>query len=161
MDTGLTVDKVKFVSNKEFSRRRDEIHFRVSKTQLYELYSEYEAEEYEDIASNDVNVNGPRIVSHSEFSSSQYSKPYLIFDVREADAFNACHLLQARNYAYTTMRRDQVHPELYNFRNKEGHLIILYCDDEKISLDAAKLLVQRGTDNIFLLTGDYHILKRL
>ena len=61
------------------------------------------------------------------------------------------------------MRRDQVHPELYNFRNKEGHLIILYCDDEKISLDAAKLLVQRGTDNIFLLTGDYHIkiLKRL
>ena len=51
------------------------------------------------------------------------------------------------------MRRDQVQSDLYNFRNKEGHLIILYCDDERISLDAAKLLVQRGTDNIFLLTG--------
>ena len=51
------------------------------------------------------------------------------------------------------MRRDQLHPEFYNFKNKEETLIIVYCDDERISADAAKLFVDRGTDNIFLLSG--------
>lgn len=154
MDTGLTIDKVKFISNKEFSRRRDEIHFRLSKTELYSLYCEYEQEENEDIIDTDSNIGGgPRIVSYSELSTPQYAKPYLIFDVREPDEFNKGHLRQARNYPYTMMRRDQMHPEFYSFRNKEGCLIIICCDDERISADAAKLLVQRGTDNIFLLTG--------
>lgn len=46
-----------------------------------------------------------------------------------------------------------MHPEFYSFKNKEEMLIIIYCDDERISQDAAKLFVDRGTDNIFLLTG--------
>jgi centrosomal protein CEP41 len=51
------------------------------------------------------------------------------------------------------MRRDQNHPDFYRFRNKADMLIIVYCDDERVSRDAAKLMVDRGTDNIFLLTG--------
>lgn len=43
--------------------------------------------------------------------------------------------------------------QVYNFRNKEEHLIVLYCEDEKISRDAAKVMVDRGIDNIYLLTG--------
>ena len=30
LDTGLTVEKVKFITVREFSRRRDEIYYRVS-----------------------------------------------------------------------------------------------------------------------------------
>lgn len=51
------------------------------------------------------------------------------------------------------MRRDQTMYELNNFKNKEGLLIIVYCDDERISCDAAKMLVDRGTDNIYCLSG--------
>ena len=35
-------------------------------------------------------------------------------------------------------------------------LIIIYCDDERVSRDTAKLLVDRGTDNIYLLSGGYN-----
>ena len=32
-------------------------------------------------------------------------------------------------------------------------LVIVYCDDERISRDVGKTLVDRGVDNVFLLTG--------
>jgi centrosomal protein CEP41 len=94
-----------------------------------------------------------KIVSYSDTSEPIYDKPYLILDVREADYFNNYHILQARSYPYTFLRRDQLHPEIYRFRNKPETLIIVYCDDEKISRDTAKTLVDRGIDNVYLLTG--------
>ena len=62
-------------------------------------------------------------------------------------------MLQARSFPYMLLRRDQMHPELIKFKNRDGCLIILVSDNEKIGMDAAKLMVDRGTDNIFLLNG--------
>jgi rhodanese-related sulfurtransferase len=153
LDTGPTISKMKLISNSAFSKRRDEIFFRLSKGQLLQLYSEYEADEYEDIAETDRSYDGPRIVTYDETSRPVYDKPYLIIDVRDDSEYHQYHLLQARNYSYTMMRRDQVHPEMMKFRNKEGYLIIVVADDERLGADAAKLLVDRGTDNIFLLSA--------
>ena len=44
-------------------------------------------------------------------------------------------------------------PDIYQHRNKEEHLVVLYCDDERVSSEAAKFLVDRGTLNVYLLTG--------
>ena len=49
--------------------------------------------------------------------------------------------------------RDKLHPEMYQFRNKEESLIIVYCEDEQVSRQTCKILVDRGIDNVFLLTG--------
>jgi hypothetical protein len=147
------VNKVKLISNSAFSKRRDEIFFRLTKGQLLQLYSEYEADEYEDIAETDRSFDGPRIVTYEETSRPTYDKPYLILDVRDELAYREYHLLQARNYSYTMMRRDQSHVEMMRFKNKEGHLIIVVADDERLGADAAKLLVDRGADNIFLLSA--------
>lgn len=150
LDTGMTVNKVKFVSNSEYSKKRDEIFFRLTKAQLYALYSEYEADEYEDIAEADASYGGPKIVTYSEVDQPVNSKPYLILDIRERDEYEQYHLLQARHHPAALLRRDQYHPEMYKFRNKEGHLIIVTSDDEKSGREAAKSLVDRGTDNVFL-----------
>lgn len=152
LNTGLTVDKVKFVTAREYSKRRDEIFFRINKNQLYELYNEYETSEYESITESG-RSNTLRIVTHSTNEEPVNEKPYLILDVRETAHFNAYHLLQARSYPYTLIRRDQLHPEIYKFRNKPETLIVVCCDDERISKDVAKTLVDRGTDNVYLLTG--------
>lgn len=151
LDTGLTMDKVKFVTAREYSKRREEIFFRVNKNQLYELLHEYEVDEYESIT--ETTNNSLRIVSYSDTSGPVYEKPYLILDVRETDYFNQYHILQARSFPYTMLRRDQMHPEIFRFRNKPETLIIVCCDDEKISRETAKTLVDRGVDNVFLLTG--------
>lgn len=153
LDTGLNINKVKVVTAREFAKRRDEIFFRVTKGQLFELLHEYEADEQERITDNEVYGQGPRIVTYSELAEPDYNRPYLILDVREASSYNTCHILQSRNFPFALLRRDQMHPEIFKFKNKEEHLIILYCDDERISRDAASTLVDRGIDNVFLLNG--------
>lgn len=144
---------MKSVTSREFAKRRDEIFFRITRTQLYELFTEYEADEFESINENMHDSKDIRIVTYSENDQPTYEKPYLILDAREPGEYNLCHILQARSLPYTMLRRDQYHPDIYRFRNKPETLIIIYCDDERISREAAKLLVDRGIDNIFLLTG--------
>jgi centrosomal protein CEP41 len=151
LDTGLTVQKVKYVTASEYSKRREEIFFRITKHQLYELLNEYEGDEGETI--QDARNQGLKIVSHSETAGPVYEKPYLILDVREVDYFNNYHILQARSFPYMLLRRDQMHPEIYRFRNQPETLIIVCCDDEKQSQESAKVLVDRGIDNVYLLTG--------
>lgn len=178
VETGLTVNKVKYVTSREYAKRRDEIFFRITRRQLHELYGEYEQDEYENItevASSHTGMTGgprivnhgdnhrsngsmnspnsPRIVTYDETDTQIYTKPYLILDVRPYEEFQQCHLLQARSFPYANLRRDQYHPEIYRFRNKAEHLIIVYCNDEKVSTAVAKDLVDRGIDNVFLLTG--------
>lgn len=151
LDTGLTIGKVKFITAREYSKRRDEIFFRLTKNQIFELLNEYEADESESIT--ETAHNSLRIVSYADSAGPVYDKPYLILDVREPEYFNQYHIVQARSFPYTMLRRDQMHPEIYRFRNKPETLIIICCDDEKISWESAKVLVDRGVDNVFLLTG--------
>lgn len=133
---------------------RDEIYFRLSAKQMSELYDEYEHPEEEHIRDADNNYrSGPTIVTYSEQDGAAYEKPYLLIDVRESDQFQTCRLLQARSFPIAYMKRDQTLREFHSFKNREGYLIILYCDDERVSCEAAKMLVDRGTDNIFVLTG--------
>lgn len=151
LDTGLTVDKVRNVTAREFSKRRDEIYYRITKHQLQELFAEYEQDDEEHFDNH--RSGGLNIVSHSEYAAPSYDKPYLILDSREPELFESCHILQARSFPSTLLRRDHLHKDIYKFKNKPESLIILYCNDEKISKDCAKLLVDRGIDNIYLLSG--------
>lgn len=155
LDTGMNVKKVKFVSVKDFIRRRDEIHYRVSPQMLESLYSEYEGEQHDDgeDIENNGNSSGPIMVTHHSASKPIYDKPYLILDARSQGEFQAGHLLQAYSFPHTDLLRDRLHPKIYEFRNKGDALIIVYCDNEQTSRTACKMMVDRGIDNVFLLTG--------
>jgi centrosomal protein CEP41 len=153
INTGLTVHKVKYVTAREYSKRRDEIFFRITKQQLYELFNEYEAEFEESFSDSSRSNSGVNIVSHSADAKPTYERPYLILDAREEENFDSCRILHARSFPHSHLRRDQLHKDVYKFKNKVEHLIIVYCNDERISKDYAKLLVDRGIDNVYLLTG--------
>ena len=38
-------------------------------------------------------------------------------------------------------------------KNREGKVIVIYDNDERLAPNAATTLVQRGYDNIFMLSG--------
>ena len=44
-------------------------------------------------------------------------------------------------------------------RNKPGKIILVYDDDEKISPGVATTLVQRGYDNLFMLSGGEYLFR--
>ena len=77
--------------------------------------------------------------------------------MREAACFNDGHLLQARSFPSHMLRRDAHHPEIFQFRNKPEHMIIVYCDTEGElqSRECAKIMTDRGADNVFLLSGGF------
>ena len=51
------------------------------------------------------------------------------------------------------LNRDKYIPEITQFRNKADKLIVVYDDDERQAAATATSFVQKGFDNIFLLTN--------
>lgn len=145
VNSGLTVDKVIFRSNKEIVRRRDEAFYRLNSTQLEALYSQEENYfDEEDDTSNDNKSSPDALIEKPQI---------LVYDVRDVHFYNACHIRNARSYPLKSMRQDKIHHELLEARNKNSCLIVFYCDNELISRDAASLQVIRGVNNVYLLTG--------
>lgn len=154
LSTGPTQNKVRYLTNNQVLRRRDEPFLRISKEELAELFEEYEKHDEEHVASNihGSDGGGPRVCIHSEDDQATYERPYLILDVRSPEAYEACHILQARSMPQRFLMQDKMHAEMYAFRNCDGKLIILYDDHERLAAAAAHQLVHRGFENVFVLS---------
>lgn len=146
-----TQHKVRYLTNNEVLRRRDEIFLRVSRDELAELFEEYEKHDDENVLRN-TGDGSPRICVYAADDQVEYERPYLILDVRSVESFEACHLLQARSLPQRLLMQDKMPVELYTFKNKDSKLIILYDDYERLAAAAAHQLVHRGFNNVFVLS---------
>ncbi|XP_064605072.1 centrosomal protein of 41 kDa-like isoform X2 [Liolophura sinensis] len=92
-----------------------------------------------------------------------HSSPYLLLDVRDADAYNQCHLISAKSFPSAMLSRsvNGEIKELLVYKNQPGKIIVLYDEDERIAPKAASTLVERGYDNLFLLSGGLRIAAKL
>jgi centrosomal protein CEP41 len=58
--------------------------------------------------------------------------------------FPRARLSRAQNYEV---------PQMYDYKNKPGKVLVVYDADEQISIQVVTSLVERGYDNIFMLSG--------
>lgn len=81
--------------------------------------------------------------------------PYLLLDVRDKDEYDQCHIISALSYPTAMLSRsvNNETPEMLAYKNQAGKIVVVYDDDERIAPRAATTLVQRGYDNLFLLSG--------
>lgn len=88
--------------------------------------------------------------------------PYLLLDIRERDDFNQCHIISALSYPIAMLSRsvNNETPEMLAYKNQSGKIILIYDDDEKLAPRAASTLVQRGYDNLFMLSGGLKLAVR-
>ena len=88
LDTGMTAPKMKVVSVREFSRRREEIYYRVQREQMEMLYEEYDSRENDESmghmsSSGGISAlslggdRGPTIVTHEDEAKPVYDRPYV------------------------------------------------------------------------------------
>eukprot|EP00953_Heterococcus_sp_UTEX-ZZ885_P034280 17771-Heterococcus_DN1.PRE.1 len=166
--------KVKYVTAKEYLKRRDEPHYRVTPGQLADLLSEYEQDQQEGVQDIDahrgIDGNGPVVVTYDEEAVAVYDRPYLIIDLRPPEEFARYRVTQARSFPVVLLNQDRMTAELFRYRNKDGCLIILYDDEERAAVHAAQTLLHRvsstynglltvtyaalaGFDNLYVLTG--------
>jgi rhodanese-related sulfurtransferase len=81
--------------------------------------------------------------------------PYLLLDIRTRDEYDECHIISSLSYPIAMLSRsiNNETPELLAYKNQPGKIIVVYDDDEKLAPKAATTLVERGYDNLFLLSG--------
>jgi centrosomal protein CEP41 len=78
---------------------------------------------------------------------------FLLLDLREPEEYDFWRIKESINYPAANIARDKIIPELYRFKNKSNKLIIVYMSDERKGCQAANLFVEKGYDNVFLLSG--------
>jgi len=88
--------------------------------------------------------------------------PYLLLDVRDEDEYERCHLVTAGNFPSAMLARtmNNFTKEILEFKNCEGKIIILYDEDERITNNVATTMVERGFDNVFVLSGGLKVLAQ-
>ncbi|CAK9051340.1 Centrosomal protein of 41 kDa (Cep41) (Testis-specific gene A14 protein), partial [Durusdinium trenchii] len=147
LDTGHTRRKVKHISTKEFLKRQNELFSRIKARELGEWLEFDPIHERED--------GGERLETTSPGSSATVSSSQiaLVLDVRELAEFETCHIKTAVSYPLVNINQDRFTADMYRFKNRPGKVIVVYDDDERFSSLAARLLVERGFDNVRLLTG--------
>jgi centrosomal protein CEP41 len=103
-------------------------------------------------------LQGPRIVVHSPDTVSAplpVEQPFLLLDVRSADAFRAGPTLRrARSFPAALLQRDnRFTADVVRFKNREEALIVVFGDDEREAAGAATRFAEKGYDNVFVLSG--------
>jgi rhodanese-related sulfurtransferase len=73
--------------------------------------------------------------------------------LRDPDEYDFWRIKESINYPAANIGRDKMIPELYRFKNKPDKLIIVYMGDERKGCMAANLLVEKGYENTYLLSG--------
>eukprot|EP01029_Cantina_marsupialis_P028027 TRINITY_DN774339_c0_g1_i1.p1 TRINITY_DN774339_c0_g1~~TRINITY_DN774339_c0_g1_i1.p1 ORF type:complete len:244 (+),score=51.70 TRINITY_DN774339_c0_g1_i1:48-779(+) len=152
ISTGKSVKNVSYITTREYLKKRDEIYRRISSKQLKSLYDEYQvADEF--IQPMESDYCGPKIATHEAEEMPEDNKPYLVVDVRQPEDFDNCNLIGSVNFPVNLLHSDRFTKEIFAFKNRADGLLVICDADERIAIGAAKQFVEKGFDNIFLLTG--------
>ena len=172
------MSKVDIITTRQYLRRRDELFKRVSALTVIELIADF-AERSESIfamgqdaegtgfqpseTENNSTVAsgvpgspsaGPTVVEvEAEAKAEAPRRPFLLLDIRDKADFNTCHISYATSYAAHLLRHDKITTDLYHYRNRDGHVIIIYDLNDHKGREVATMFTEKGYENIFLLTG--------
>ncbi|CAC5410319.1 CEP41 [Mytilus coruscus] len=85
--------------------------------------------------------------------------PYLLLDIRVKDDYDQFHMISAKSYptAYLSRATNFETKDMLAYKNVPGKIILVCDEDERLAPNAATTLVQRGYDNLFLLSGGMRI----
>ena len=78
---------------------------------------------------------------------------FILLDLRDEDEYKKWHIKEAINFPAPNISRDKMFGHLLQYKNKTDKIIVAYMDDERQGTQYAKLLHEKGFDNLYLLSG--------
>jgi rhodanese-related sulfurtransferase len=89
--------------------------------------------------------------------SAQPDGEIMLFDLRSADEYTACHITGAQSFPAATAHHsvNNTPPSMMQFINKENKMIVFYDTDEKVASQTANGFYERNVENIYVLTGGF------
>ena len=146
------MSKIKLISMREYIKRKMEIFKRITAKQLAELIETQKEE--------DSLLESPEPRKDDEYDDEEdkrsvtNGRTYLVLDLRDSERYTACHVYGAMNFPARLIRADRTR-DIYKYKNRMrdgGFCFIVYDNDERVAVSAAKTLVEKGWDNVLLLT---------
>jgi centrosomal protein CEP41 len=78
---------------------------------------------------------------------------FILLDLRDEDEYKKYHIKEAISFPAPNISRDKVFSQLLRFKNNEDKIIAVYMHDERNGTHYAKLLHEKGFDNVYLISG--------
>jgi len=79
----------------------------------------------------------------------------LLLDLRDVEDFRMSHIKGAMSFPSPNIARDKFTKSIWQYRNKDDKIIIIYHEDEKLVIEAAELLVEKEFENVFIMTNGF------
>lgn len=126
----------------------------------YEQALEEEADQRKANVRPWLSCSEPRPDAKEPPSKADLTKPFLLLDTREADDFERCHIYGAINFPISRLSRaaNCFINEIYQYQNKNGKVIIVYDEVERVAPQVASIMCERGVENVLLLSGGMRLL---
>jgi len=78
---------------------------------------------------------------------------FLLLDLRDKEDYDGIHIKEAYSFPAMNVQRDKFPVQMINIKNKDSKLIIIYHQDERNTVPFGQLLLQKGYENIYVLSG--------
>lgn len=78
---------------------------------------------------------------------------FILLDLRDEEDYKKFHIREAISFPAPNISRDKIFSQLLRFKNHTDKIIAVYMHDERSGTHYAKLLHEKGFDNVYLLTG--------
>lgn len=89
----------------------------------------------------------------NQFLGKAEETKFILLDLREEEEYNRFHIREAINFPAPNISRDKTFGQLLRFKNHSDKIIVVYMADERLGTQYAKVLFEKGFDNIYLLSG--------
>lgn len=103
--------------------------------------------------SHSESVKSAATTSASQLEGISAETKFILLDLRDEEVYHRFHIKEAINFPAPNISRDKTFGQLLRFKNSHDKLIVVYMDDERQGTQYAKILFEKGFDNIYLLTG--------
>jgi len=109
----------------------------------------------------------PPKLLHEDPVNSQYGipkkrdRPYLILDIRDQEQYKQGRIVTSKSYPAVRLSRSVNYEtrDMYRFKNVQGKIIVIADSDESLSAKFATTMIQRGYDNVFVLSGGLRVAR--
>ena len=84
----------------------------------------------------------------------------ILLDMRSKEEYYKGHIKNALCFPGSHVSVDHEFSKFNIVRNHPDKLLVIYCDDERHGILQARVIFEKGFDNVYLLSGGFIIFKR-
>ena len=81
---------------------------------------------------------------------------FILVDLREEKEYHKCHIKNAFSYPSSLISQDHFLKEMYIVKNKPNSIIIVYHKDDRTGVSVSDLLILKGFENIYMISGGFY-----